>query len=228
MREMMLRLLVLSTLAVSVSGCAARVTPSARSDLRPASAIKLGEVLLRDDFDDPAAGRLARRSSLSDIEQGYLGGEYFLRLSASYKGTYRGEGPAGTFTNTHVAMEGRLVGGTEARWVGVSCRVTAKEGFLTGGYILGVFPATGQFALGREHPDRVCVPRATPILRGSPSWNRGESGGTDVRGIDHRRQYQRYRSGLGAGQHLRHWVRDDPCWSIRIDIGRGAVRQSGG
>jgi hypothetical protein len=175
--EVLLRLVVLSTFAAFVSGCATRASQSPHTDQRPASAITLGEVLLRDNFDDPAAGWLSRRSSEPEIEQGYLDGEYFLRLSASFKGPYRGVGSTRTFANTHVAVEGRLVAGTEARWVGVGCRVTAKDGIMTSGYVLGVFPATGEFALGRQHTNDVVslVPhQASETIRRGTAPNRVE------------------------------------------------------
>ena len=189
-REVILRLVVPCALTAVTSGCAARGTPSSSTAHRPVSAIKLGEVLLRDDFDDPAAGRLSRRSSEPEIEQGYLDGEYFLRLSASFKGAYRGAGSGGTFANTHVAVEGRLVAGTEARWVGVGCRVTAKDGLMTGGYVLGVFPAAGEFALGREHTDGVVYlvrHQASETIRRGTAPNRVEltcAGSTIVASIN--------------------------------------------
>jgi hypothetical protein len=63
-----------------VSGCA---TSTPHSD--SASAIKLGAVLLTDSFDNPAAGRLSSQSDDPAVEQGYIGGEYQVRLSSSAK-----------------------------------------------------------------------------------------------------------------------------------------------
>jgi hypothetical protein len=122
-----------------VSGCAAPTRPDS------ASAITLGEVLLTDSFDNPAAGRLAGQSDDPAAEQGYIGGEYQVRLSPSAK-PFRAVGANSVFANLQVAVDARLAGGLEARWVGVACRLTPKDGTAQF-YALLTVPATGQFAL---------------------------------------------------------------------------------
>ena len=44
---------------------------------------------------------------------------------------------------------------------------------MTGGYVLGVFPATGEFALGRERTNGVVYLVPHQALR-DPPWNRAE------------------------------------------------------
>src|SRR5262249_5594891 len=65
----------------------------------------------------------------------------------------RAASPSGLFANIRVTADVRLVGNTEARWVGVICRMS-----LTGGrprlYGLIIYPATGRFGLGRYDGDR--------------------------------------------------------------------------
>jgi hypothetical protein len=156
-REVFLRLVVPCASAAVTSGCVTRPTPSPRRD-RPVSAIKLGQVLLRDKFDDPAAGLLERQSSAPDVEQGYRDGEYLLKLPPSFKDQLRATGPNIVFANVHVEVDVRLVAATETRWVAVACRFNIKEGNAVGAYLFAVSPATGWFALTRLEPDHRIVP----------------------------------------------------------------------
>jgi hypothetical protein len=119
-----------------------------------AAKVQLGEVIFRDDFDNPAGGRLPRVSSHPDIDQGYVDGEYLFRLAPSYKESSRFVGPEAVFANTHVEVDGRLVGGTETRWLGVACRIVIKDGEPVGAYIFAVLPAAGWFSLTRLEPGR--------------------------------------------------------------------------
>jgi hypothetical protein len=112
-----------------VSGCAA----------------KSGEVLLTDSFDNPAAGRLSSQSNDPAVEQGYVGGEYQVRLSSAAK-PFRAVGASSVFADLQVSVDARLAEGTEARWVGVACRLNPRDGTAQF-YALLTVPATGQFAL---------------------------------------------------------------------------------
>ena len=123
-----------------VSGCA-----TSMQGPDSASAIKLGEVVLTDTFDNPAAGRLSSQSDDPAVEQGYSGGEYQVRLSSSAK-PFRAIAANSVFANLQVAVDARLAAGPEARWVGVACRLNAKDGTAQF-YALLTVPATGQFAL---------------------------------------------------------------------------------
>jgi hypothetical protein len=87
-------------------------------------------------------------SSQSDdpaVEQGYVGGEYQVRLSSSAK-PFRAVAANSVFANLKVAVDARLAESAEARWVGVACRLNPKNGTAQF-YALLTVPATGQFAL---------------------------------------------------------------------------------
>jgi len=104
-----------------------------------------GEVLLTDSFDNPAAARLSSQSDDPAVEQGYIEGEYQVRLSSAAK-PFRAVAANSAFTNLQVAVDARLAEGTEDRWVGVACRLNPKDGTAQF-YALLAAPATGQFAL---------------------------------------------------------------------------------
>jgi hypothetical protein len=106
---------------------------------------KLGKVLLIDSFDNPAAGRLSSQSDDPAVEQGYVGGEYQVRLSSSAK-PLRVVGANSVFANLQVAVDARLAEGTEGRSIGVACRMNPKDGTAQF-YALLTVPATGRFAL---------------------------------------------------------------------------------
>jgi hypothetical protein len=105
----------------------------------------LGEVLLTDSFDNPAAGRLSSQSDDPAVEQGYIEGEYRVRLASSAR-PFRAVGASSVFANLQVAVDARLAEGTEARWVGLACRLNPRNGTAQF-YALLTVPATGQFAL---------------------------------------------------------------------------------
>ena len=149
-----------------ISGCAAS-TPRPDS----ASAITLGEVRLADSFDNPAAGRLASQSDDPAAEQGYIGGEYQVRLSSSAK-PFRAVAANSVFANLQVAVDARLADSPEARWVGVACRLQPKDGTAQF-YALLTVPATGQFALsnfdGRQWVHLVPFKYSEAVRRGNAS-----------------------------------------------------------
>ena len=109
------------------------------------TSITLGKVLLMDSFDNPAAARLSSPSNDPAVEQGYIGGEYQVRLSSSAK-PLRVVGANSVFANLQVAVDARLAEGTEGRSIGVACRMNPKNGTAQF-YALLTVPATGQFAL---------------------------------------------------------------------------------
>jgi len=113
--------------------------------LVPGCATTTGEVLLSDSFDNPAAGRLSSQSDDPAVEQAYVGGEYQVRLSSSAK-SFRAVAANSTFADLRVSVDARLAEGTEARWVGVACRLTPKDG-TAHFYALVAIPSSGQFAL---------------------------------------------------------------------------------
>ena len=110
-----------------------------------ASSIEVGKVLLTDSFDNPAAGRLSSQSDSPAVEQGYISGEYQVRLSASAK-PLLAVGANSVFADLQVAVDARLAEGTEGRSIGVACRMNPKDGTAQF-YALLMVPATGRFAL---------------------------------------------------------------------------------
>ena len=112
-----------------------------------ATSVKLGQVLLTDSFDNPAAGRLSSQSDDPAVEQGYVGGEYQVRLSSSAK-PVRVVGANSVFADLQVTVDARLAEGTEGRSIGVACRMTPKDGTAQF-YALLTVPATGRFALSK-------------------------------------------------------------------------------
>jgi hypothetical protein len=110
-----------------------------------ATSIELGKVLLTDSFDNPAAGRLSSQSDAPGVEQGYIGGEYQVRLSSSAKPVLAVSANS-VFANLQVAVDARLAEGTEGRSIGVACRMNPKDGTAQF-YALLAVPATGRFAV---------------------------------------------------------------------------------
>ena len=145
---------VISTLAVLttlISGCPAHTPPFPRTDV-PLKGVKLGEVLLTDNFDDPTAGHLPQRTAHPNIEEGYRAGEYFISLSSSYVTKNWAVGPDHVFANVQVAADARLAGVTDTRWVGLMCRLRVSGREVTG-YVLALSPTTGRVALERRDPN---------------------------------------------------------------------------
>ena len=154
MKLMPQRLVIMCALAAAAGECATRTTPASPIAAGPISSVKLGEILYRDNFDDPATGQLPKQSSVPGVDNGYRDGEYLLQLSPSYKYPFQGVSPRRTYANTQVRVDARLVGDTKARWVGVACRLITKGGIAARAYILAVSPATGAFVLYRLESDR--------------------------------------------------------------------------
>jgi len=126
---------------------------------------------LADSFDNPAAGRLATQSDDPAAEQGYIGGEYQVRLSSSAK-QFRAVAANSVFANLQVAVDARLADSPEARWVGVACRLQPKDATAQF-YALLTVPATGQFALsnfdGRQWVHLVPFKYSEAVRRGNAS-----------------------------------------------------------
>jgi len=108
-------------------------------------ATSTGAVVLTDSFDNPAAGRLASQSDDPAVEQGYVEGEYQIRLTSAAK-PFRAVAASSAFADLQVAVDARLAEDTEGRWVGVACRLNPKDGTAQF-YALLAAPSTGQFAL---------------------------------------------------------------------------------
>lgn len=144
---------------------------------QPSQGVRVGDVILSDDFSSQGVARLPVRSGDPHVDQGYVGGEYLVRLSPSFAGPSYFVGPRALLANVQIAADVRLVGGTEARWVGVGCRLNIKAGRASGYYILGVSPATGHFGVERHDPDRrteILPFQASEAIRRGNATNRLE------------------------------------------------------
>ena len=135
------------------------------------TSIKSGKVLLIDSFDNPAAGRLSSQSDDPAVEQGYIGGEYQVRLSSSAK-PLRVVGANSVFANLQVAVDARLAEGTEGRSIGVACRMNPKDGTaqqadvtpwrqLRGAHLSPERHGQPKAVVSPRDSDRLCIPLRT-------------------------------------------------------------------
>jgi hypothetical protein len=169
---------VLSLVALLLSGCAERGTmPSRRDHTRDAS-ITRGPVLLADTFDEPRVRWLPASAREPTAHIGYVAGEYQVRLEPEFPTlTDYASGPSVRFANVRVAVDVRLVGGVEGRWVGVNCRMVRTGDGLVSGYALQVMPAIGLFAVGRSDAGSMVLlagPQASMAIRRGHASNRLE------------------------------------------------------
>ena len=82
-----------------------------------------GTVLLADDFNDPAAARLPRSSPDESLYHfGYQDGEYVSQRISTEGTRYATVPLPGTYTNTTLAADVRLVGDTNQRVASLECR----------------------------------------------------------------------------------------------------------
>jgi hypothetical protein len=135
-----------------------------------------GTVVFSDNFD--ASGRMPTSSSdPAHFERGYVEGEYALiKTDPEYTGTAFASLP-GTYGDTSLAVDARLVGETANRTLGLYCRI--QQGNQLSGYQMLVSPADGRVRLfrfdeGRSTP-MTDVLESSAIRRGS-EMNRLELG----------------------------------------------------
>jgi hypothetical protein len=123
------------------------------------------EVLLEDNFDDPEAGSLPKASaSPARYLRGYESGEYFIhKLDLAF---FPIAALPGSYADASLAVDVRLVGETEGRFVGVSCR---RDGLSR--YQATVDPDRGRFWLERRDGNQMTLLTArspsTAIARGN-------------------------------------------------------------
>lgn len=104
-------------------------------------------VLLADNFDDPAAGKLAKTSPLpADYAVGYVDGEYTIRkLVADWPRSPAVPLP-GRYADSVVRVDARLIGEALNRYLVVACR---DQGVSDSNYRLSIAPSDGSFSLAR-------------------------------------------------------------------------------
>ncbi len=107
-----------------------------------------GTVLLADDFNDPARGQLPRASPDESLYHfGYQDGEYVSQRISMDGTRYATVLLPGTYTNTTLAVDVRLVGDTNQRVSSFECR--RQRGVDEQQYRLEMQPATGSLRLLR-------------------------------------------------------------------------------
>jgi hypothetical protein len=124
-----------------------------------------GDVLVRDDFNDPSKSILS--TSTSDPQRfrfRFDKGEYVIeKLDPQFTRFPLRELPD-TYTNAGIAVDAYLAGDTAGRFVGVACRSSSA-----GDYLLVVDPAQGRFALfRRDNESRVALvdwQQSAPVKR---------------------------------------------------------------
>ena len=114
---------------------------------------KPGDTILRDDFKDPAKGKLpAESSGPSRYRRGYEGGEYVIqKIDPAWKQMPVAELP-GAHQNATLAIDARLVGETRGRYVVLVCRNSAA-----GHYRLMLAPTETSFSLTRWDRDKEVI-----------------------------------------------------------------------
>jgi hypothetical protein len=141
--------------------------PSPHRPRRPSQqqprVLQLRVRLLSDNFDDPGAGRLPRTSAdAAHYERGYAEGEYVLyKVDPEYTGSAFATLP-GTFGNSSLAVDARIVGDASTASVALYCRIQPGSSF--NGYSVLVFPGDGFVRLYRYNDGT-----ATPMTDGITS-----------------------------------------------------------
>lgn len=148
-------------------------TPAPTPTVTPAA--RPGDVLLTDNFNDPAAGFLPRSSpDPARYLLGYADGEYMIRrVDASYTGASTADLP-GIYGDASIAIDARLVGTPGNAYVRVSCREQAGT---DSEYRLAVRPGSREFRLERRDRGRATALldwRASPAIRDGNQTNRLE------------------------------------------------------
>jgi hypothetical protein len=135
-----------------------------------------GTVLLADEFDDPVRGRLPRASPDETLYHfGYQDGEYASQRVSMDGTRYATVLLPGTYSNTTIAVDVRLVGDTNQRVVSLECR--RQRGVDEQQYRLEMQTTPGSFRLLRfqSATETDLVPwTASDAIRGGNASNRIE------------------------------------------------------
>ena len=98
-------------------------TPTPVPTVTPSPPPAPGTVLLRDTFDDPSAGLLPRDSFFPDqYRRGYEDGEYVIQRVDPESTLFPFASLPGSYGDTMLAVDVRVVGETEDRYVALECR----------------------------------------------------------------------------------------------------------
>ena len=138
----------------------------------PPAPVDARTVLLADDFDDPAAGKLPRSSAQSSQSTArYADGEYVMEQLDPSSGRRPAAWLPGTYENASLSIDARLEGETAGRYISVGCRNQPNSG---SHYRLAVVPDTGQFSLARwdEATEALLTPwQVSPAIRAGNASN---------------------------------------------------------
>jgi hypothetical protein len=136
---------------------------------RPAPAI----ILLADDFEDPASGRLPRSSpSAPRSTIGYAAGEYVIEQVDPERERRAAALLPGLYGDVSLAIDARLVGDVSRRYLAVGCRHQSTS---DSHYRLVVVPDNRHFVLARWDNDAevLLIPwQVTPAIREGEQTNR--------------------------------------------------------
>ena len=115
-----------------------------------------GEIIVQDDFGDPAIGWLPNSSPDSaPFVHGYEGDEYVIRRLDTVPAGKRlfTADVAGTYSDVSIAVDVRLLGDTAHRYASLTCRGHSARGGYNS-YRLSVDPDRGRFRLARWDGNR--------------------------------------------------------------------------
>lgn len=128
-------------------------------------------VLLRDNFNNPAAGTLPKVSlEPKEYSLGYVDGEYFVRrVDPKLPATAAIQLP-GSYVDTETTIDARLRGATAGRYIFLSCRSSVDW---LDGYQLLVIPAGGWVYLERlqRGASKALYENQPGMVHGGNAWN---------------------------------------------------------
>jgi hypothetical protein len=99
---------------------------------------------MSDNFDNPANGWLPSSSGRTEYALEYAGGEYAVRLADLQYNSIPAALLPGTYRDTSLAVDARLIGDVSERYIALTCRVSSA-----GQYIAYVVPSTRFVHLAR-------------------------------------------------------------------------------
>ena len=140
-------------------GIACEDLPRRGSEQAPVTDSATGEVLLTDDFSDPAAGVMPTQgSNPARGRPAYAGGEYVVEKVDPELAEYGVFAP-GDFSDAVIAIDVRVVGDAAGRYITLACRVDPEREV---SYRVAIGVENGTYQLVREDPDRF-----VPLERGT-------------------------------------------------------------
>jgi hypothetical protein len=132
-----------------------------------------GDILLADDFEDPASGRLPKSSpSTPHATIGYAAGEYVVEQGDPERERRPAAWLPGLYANASLSIDARLVGDVDRRYLALGCRHQSTS---DSHYRLVVVPDGGHFALARwdQNSEVLLTPwQTTSALRDGDQNNR--------------------------------------------------------